>query len=116
MTSTRRRPPRGPKSPKTGTRARPLPPRSAGANIHRIHATSPLSDPGRRAELEPERDHGTRSTRPHGSTGGDFREPDRRHRPVDLKFQVGDNAVYPAHGVAQITGIESRDIAGQKKE
>jgi CarD family transcriptional regulator len=35
---------------------------------------------------------------------------------VDLKFQVGDNAVYPAHGVAQITGIESRDIAGQKKE
>ena len=35
---------------------------------------------------------------------------------VDRQFQVGDNAVYPAHGVAQITGIESRDIAGQKKE
>jgi CarD family transcriptional regulator len=29
---------------------------------------------------------------------------------------VGDNAVYPAHGVAEITGIESRDIAGSKKE
>ena len=36
--------------------------------------------------------------------------------PAARQFQVGDNAVYPAHGVAQITGIESRDIAGQKKE
>jgi len=36
--------------------------------------------------------------------------------PVAQQFKVGDNAVYPAHGVAQITGIESRDIAGQKKE
>ncbi|MDD9937013.1 MAG: CarD family transcriptional regulator [Myxococcales bacterium] len=33
-----------------------------------------------------------------------------------VNFKVGDNAVYPAHGVAEITGIESRDIAGQKKE
>ena len=41
---------------------------------------------------------------------------DGRHTPVNRQFQVGDNAVYPAHGVAQITGIESRDIAGQKKE
>lgn len=32
------------------------------------------------------------------------------------QFKVGDKAVYPAHGVAQITGIESREIAGQKKE
>ena len=32
------------------------------------------------------------------------------------RFKVGDKAVYPAHGVAQITGIESREIAGQKKE
>ena len=44
------------------------------------------------------------------------RESDRRQTPVNRQFQVGDNAVYPAHGVAQITGIESRDIAGQKKE
>ena len=35
---------------------------------------------------------------------------------MNRPFEVGDNAVYPAHGVAQITGIESRDIAGQKKE
>ena len=35
---------------------------------------------------------------------------------VNRQFEVGDNAVYPAHGVAQVTGIESRDIAGQKKE
>jgi len=31
-------------------------------------------------------------------------------------FKIGDNAVYPVHGVARITGIESRDIAGTKKE
>lgn len=31
-------------------------------------------------------------------------------------FKVGDNAVYPAHGVAQITAIESREIAGRKKD
>jgi CarD family transcriptional regulator len=35
---------------------------------------------------------------------------------VIRQFKVGDKAVYPAHGVAQITGIESREIAGQKKE
>jgi len=35
---------------------------------------------------------------------------------VSVQFKIGDNAVYPAHGVAQITGIECRDIAGQKKE
>ena len=35
---------------------------------------------------------------------------------VVRQFKVGDKAVYPAHGVAQITGIESREIAGQKKE
>lgn len=32
------------------------------------------------------------------------------------QFKVGDKAVYPAHGVAQITGIERREIAGQTKE
>lgn len=35
---------------------------------------------------------------------------------MSVQFKIGDNAVYPAHGVARITGIESRDIAGQKKE
>jgi CarD family transcriptional regulator len=29
-------------------------------------------------------------------------------------FKVGDKAVHPAHGVGQITGIESREIAGSK--
>lgn len=35
---------------------------------------------------------------------------------MSVQFKIGDNAVYPAHGVARVTGIESRDIAGQKKE
>ena len=35
---------------------------------------------------------------------------------MNRQFEVGDNAVYPAHGVARIMGIESREIAGQKKE
>jgi CarD family transcriptional regulator len=31
---------------------------------------------------------------------------------MDLTFRVGDKAVYPAHGVAEITGIEKREISG----
>jgi CarD family transcriptional regulator len=31
-------------------------------------------------------------------------------------FQVGDRAVYPAHGVAEIVAMESKDIAGQRKD
>jgi len=30
------------------------------------------------------------------------------------QFQVGDMAVYPAHGVGRIVAIESRDINGKK--
>ena len=30
-------------------------------------------------------------------------------------FKIGDKAVYPAHGVGEVMGIESRDIAGTKK-
>ncbi len=30
-------------------------------------------------------------------------------------FSVGDKAVYPAHGVAEITGIETREISGSKQ-
>jgi len=30
-------------------------------------------------------------------------------------FKVGDKAVYPAHGVGEVMGIENRDIAGKKK-
>ncbi len=29
-----------------------------------------------------------------------------------LPFQIGDKAVYPAHGVAEVTGIESHEIGG----
>lgn len=32
-----------------------------------------------------------------------------------LPFKVGDMAVYPAHGVGEVTGIESRDISGSKQ-
>lgn len=29
-------------------------------------------------------------------------------------FKVGDKAVYPAHGVGEVTGIECREISGRK--
>ncbi len=31
---------------------------------------------------------------------------------ADMEFQVGDKAVYPAQGVAEIVSIDERDIAG----
>lgn len=31
-------------------------------------------------------------------------------------FQVGDRAVYPAHGVAEVVAIESKEIAGARKD
>ena len=30
-------------------------------------------------------------------------------------FQVGDKAVYPAHGVGEVTGIENRDVGGEQQ-
>ena len=30
-------------------------------------------------------------------------------------FKIGDKAVYPAHGVGEITSIETREISGQKQ-
>ena len=33
---------------------------------------------------------------------------------VSLSFRVGDKAVYPAHGVAEVTGIETKEIGGSK--
>ena len=35
---------------------------------------------------------------------------------VSYMFNVGDLAVYPAHGVGRIEAIESRDISGQKQD
>ena len=29
-----------------------------------------------------------------------------------LEFQVGDKAVYPAQGVAEVVGIDSKEISG----
>src|SRR5260370_29839512 len=34
---------------------------------------------------------------------------------MNLTFRVGDKAVYPAHGVAEITGIERREISGTQQ-
>ena len=34
---------------------------------------------------------------------------------TNLSFRVGDKAVYPAHGVAEITGIERREISGSEQ-
>jgi CarD family transcriptional regulator len=33
---------------------------------------------------------------------------------VEVNFRVGDKAVYPAHGVAEVTGIETKEIGGTK--
>ena len=33
----------------------------------------------------------------------------------ELQFRIGDKAVYPAHGVGEVTGIESRDVGGEKQ-
>jgi CarD family transcriptional regulator len=30
-------------------------------------------------------------------------------------FKIGDKAVYPAHGVGEVTAIETREISGQKQ-
>ncbi|MBI4412154.1 MAG: CarD family transcriptional regulator [Deltaproteobacteria bacterium] len=34
---------------------------------------------------------------------------------MDLPFKVGDMAVYPAHGVGEVTSIEAREISGSKQ-
>ena len=34
---------------------------------------------------------------------------------MEEAFNIGDKAVYPAHGVAEIVGIESREIGGAKQ-
>ena len=34
---------------------------------------------------------------------------------MDPTFRVGDLAVYPAHGVAQIIGVETREISSSKQ-
>ena len=36
--------------------------------------------------------------------------------PMNREFKVGDMAVYPAHGVGQVTSIENREIAGAREK
>ena len=38
-----------------------------------------------------------------------------RSKTPDLPFKVGDMAVYPAHGVGEVTSIESREISGSRQ-
>ncbi|MBX3275772.1 MAG: CarD family transcriptional regulator [Sandaracinaceae bacterium] len=35
--------------------------------------------------------------------------------PRELEFKVGDKSVHPHHGVGEVTAIEHREIAGQRK-
>ena len=44
------------------------------------------------------------------------KEENRSVKPADREFQIGDLAVYPAHGVGEIQAIESRDINGEKHD
>ncbi|MFH1102866.1 MAG: CarD family transcriptional regulator [Pseudomonadota bacterium] len=39
-----------------------------------------------------------------------------RKRKTNGRFQVGDLAVYPAHGVGRIDAIESREVNGEKHD
>jgi CarD family transcriptional regulator len=34
---------------------------------------------------------------------------------MELSFRIGDKAVYPGHGVAEIMGVETREISGRKQ-
>ncbi len=35
---------------------------------------------------------------------------------MQLSFRIGDKAVYPAHGVGEVMGIEKREILGEKQD
>jgi CarD family transcriptional regulator len=37
-------------------------------------------------------------------------------QPSGIDFQVGDKTVYPGYGVAEITGIENREISGSQQK
>ena len=44
------------------------------------------------------------------------KEDDRSVKPGAREFQIGDLAVYPAHGVGEIQAIESRVVNGEKHD
>ena len=35
---------------------------------------------------------------------------------TDMQFKVGDKAVYPAQGVAEVIDIEEKDIGGSRQQ
>jgi len=39
--------------------------------------------------------------------------PFRRSRLAMPEFKIGDKAVYPAHGVAEVVGVENKEINSQ---
>ena len=44
------------------------------------------------------------------------KEDSQSSKKVDREFQIGDLAVYPAHGVGEIQAIESRVVNGEKHD
>lgn len=50
------------------------------------------------------------------AAGQPSEESQRRQAKSQPEFQVGDKAVYPAHGVGEVMGIESRSFGQQKKD
>src|ERR1700761_260320 len=48
-------------------------------------------------------------------TGAEY-QGDAMQAATDVKFKVGDKAVYPAQGVAEVIRIEEKDIAGSRQK
>src|SRR5262245_64374675 len=49
------------------------------------------------------------------SVGGAVGEGDTMQARSEVQFKVGDKAVYPAQGVAEVVNIEEKDIAGNRQ-
>jgi CarD family transcriptional regulator len=45
-----------------------------------------------------------------------LKQGDAMEAATDVKFKVGDKAVYPAQGVAEVIRIEEKDIAGSRQK
>src|SRR5262249_24836350 len=51
-----------------------------------------------------------------GPRMGADHQGDAMQTATDVKFKVGDKAVYPAQGVAEVIRIEEKDIAGSRQK
>ncbi len=49
-------------------------------------------------------------------TGKKIKDETQSVKPISREFQIGDLAVYPAHGVGEIQAIESRVINGEEHD